>query len=81
MDMISDAAEGWLRALEDEFYLELCNHMIHSKHVRYASASEAQMAMLRQAYLRGREDALTPPIDSETFTQQVEATNAKARVR
>lgn len=59
MDVISDAAELWLGMLEDEFWCEIANHAIGSKHVKYPSGTEARRAMLRKAYLKGAADART----------------------
>lgn len=78
---MSDAAEIFLRALDEEFECELANHAIHSEHTKYESASDARMAMLRLAYLRGREDE-REPFDARDFAAdvaKVEAANAAKR--
>jgi hypothetical protein len=80
MDRISDAAELWLRLLVEEFMCEIANHDIGAKHAcKYESGTEARMAMLRLAYLRGREDALAQPTDFDADVARVEAANAKKR--
>lgn len=61
MDQISDAADLWLRLLDDEFWCEIANHEIGSPHVKFASVKDAKLAMLRLAYLKGREDATKSP--------------------
>ena len=71
MDEISEAAELWLRLLDDDFWCELANHAIHSEHVKYPSTTEARMAMLRLAYLKGREDATAQPEDFDTAANRI----------
>lgn len=79
MDSISLAAETFLQLLEQEFATEIANHQIHSEHVKYSSASDARMAMLRQAYLRGRHDATAAPADFDADVRRVEEANAANR--
>lgn len=80
MDSISLAAEAWLQLLQEEFSLEIANHDIGAKHAtKYASGAEARMAMLRQAYLRGRHDATAQPADFDADVARVEAANAAKR--
>lgn len=77
---ISDGADIWLRMLDREFECELLNHNIGSEHVKYATASDARMAMLRQAYQRGVEDATAPaPTTFEEDAARVEAVNNSAK--
>ena len=79
-DAISDAAEIWLRLLEEDFFLELANQAIGAKHAtKYESSSEATMAMLRLAYLKGREDATAQPADFDADMARVEAANRAKR--
>lgn len=78
--VISAAAEISLRLLEEDFFLELANHAIGAKHAtRFASSSEASMAMLRLAYLKGREDATAQPADFDADVARVEAANRVKR--
>lgn len=72
-------AELWLDMLRAHFACELANHSIDSEHIIYESSSEATMAMLRQAYTRGAQDATKTPADFEADVAAVEAANATAR--
>ena len=74
MDTISEGAELWLELLENDFTCELGNHAIQSEHVKYASATEARKAMLRLAYLKGREDATATPPDEDFETMAARIT-------
>lgn len=76
MAQISDGAETYLRQLEAEFYLEIANRDIGASGAtyRYASGADARLAMLRLAYLKGREDE-REPFDKRDFEADV------ARVR
>lgn len=80
-EALSPFAEDWLAQLADRFYLELANHDIGAKHAcKFDSYQEAMLAMLRLAYLKGREDAQPP--DTRTFEEtvaDVEAANARVR--
>ena len=79
-DALSDAAEIWLRLLEEDFFLELANQAIGAKHAtKYESSSEATMAMLRLAYLKGRSDATAQPADFDADMARVEAANRAKR--
>ena len=71
MDEISEAAELWLELLDGDFWCELANHSIGSEHVKYPSSTEARMAMLRLAYLKGREDATAQPADFDTAVTRI----------
>jgi hypothetical protein len=74
-DQISDAAEAWLSELHDDFAYELGNQAIASPHTKYESSKAAVLAMLRQAYVHGREEALralTPPPDFDQDVTQLE---------
>lgn len=75
-ERISDGAETFLRQLEAEFYLEIANRDIGASGAtyRYASGADARLAMLRLAYLKGREDE-REPFDKRDFEADV------ARVR
>ena len=75
-ETFSIAAETWLQLLVQEFMCEIANHEIGSPHVKYASGVEARMAMLRLAYLRGRDDALAVSADFDIDVKKVEAANA-----
>ena len=78
MEHISAAAEIWLRLLAEEFMCEIANHDIGAKHAcKYESGAEARMAMLRLAYLRGREDATAHPADFDADVARVEKANAE----
>ncbi len=79
MDQISDAAEAWLRLLHEEFGYELGNQAIQSEHVKYPSATAAELAMLRKAYLRGRQDAQLDAVPQLDFQHDVERVNAVNR--
>ena len=78
-ELLSPAAEIWLRLLEEDFSAELGNHAIHSEHVKFSSAADARMAMLRLAYLRGRSDATAQPADFEADVARIEAANRAKR--
>ena len=78
MEEITEAAELWLRLLDDDFWCEIANHAIHSEHVKYPSATEARRAMLRLAYLKGRDDATAQPDNFDAAVARVEAANAAA---
>lgn len=80
-NIITDAAELWLRLLEDEFFCELANHAIGSKHVKYPSGPEARMAMLRKAYLKGRADAMTQIAVDESSDFEADVARVVARNR
>ena len=79
-DVLSPAAGLWLRLLEEDFFLELSNHAIGSRHAtKYESSAEATMAMLRLAYLKGRSDATAQPADFDADVARVEAANRVKR--
>lgn len=80
MENISAAAEIALQLLQEDFTIEIANHDIGAKHAcKYASGADARMAMLRLAYLKGREDATKTPADFDADVARVEAAN-KSRV-
>ena len=78
-DRISETAELWLRLTEQEFGLKIANienclysnDSARARTFGYASPAEARMAMLRLAYLKGREDALTAPPDFEADVKRI----------
>ena len=71
MAEISEAAELWLELLDGDFWCELANHSIGSEHVKYPSSTDARMAMLRLAYLKGRDDATARPEDFDTAVTRI----------
>lgn len=78
MPDISAAAELWLQMLETDFTCELGNHAIQSEHVKYDSATDARRAMLRLAYLKGREDATYQQADFDAdVARAMEANKAR----
>ena len=82
-NIISDSAETFLRALADEFWCEMANREIGATGAtyKYESGDDARMAMLRLAYLRGREDE-REPFDQRSFDadiQRVQDANAEKR--
>jgi len=80
--IISTAAEVWLQLLQEEFFLEIANHDIGATHAtKYASGVDARMAMLRQAYLQGRDDATAQPADFDADVARVETANTANKSR
>ena len=76
---LSPAVELWLKLLADRFWCEIANHNIGAHHAcQYASSDEANFAMLREAYLKGRSDVLEPPLDFDADVKTVAETNASA---
>ena len=76
MSALSFAAETFLQSLAETFWVEIANHDIGAHHAtQYPSGADARMAMLRLAYLRGREDALTPPADFDADVKRVTDAN------
>ena len=79
MEKISAAAELWLRMTEDEFWLIVANidNCIHSDNAAraqtfgYASATDARLAMLRLAYLKGKEDASSERPDFDADVKRI----------
>ena len=71
MDIISDAAEFYLGSLVTDFGCERANTAIQSRHAKFATMRDADMAMLRLAYLRGREDATAQPEDFDTAVARI----------
>ena len=76
--IISDAAELYLQMLRADFSCERGNIMIQSRHAKFASMGECDMAMLRLAYLKGREDATATPADFDADMARVMAANEAA---
>ena len=78
-NIITDAAEVYLQMLLSAFYCERGNAMIRSRHAKFASVGECDMAMLRLAYLKGREDATAQPADFDADVARVMAANQAKR--
>ena len=68
MDIISESAETYLGSLVTDFGCERANTAIQSRHAKFATMRDADMAMLRLAYLKGREDATATPPDEDFDT-------------
>lgn len=78
MEPVLEAADLWLRELEDRFTTEIVNHELGCTGYKYqyASATEARLAMLRAAYNRGVQDAHGPR-DFDTDVQRVNELNRR----
>ena len=78
-NIITDATEVYLQMLLSDFSCERGNTMIHSRHAKFASVGECDMAMLRLAYLKGREDATAQPADFDADVARAMAANKAKR--
>lgn len=82
-ERISDGAELFLRSLEQEMWCEIANREIGASGAsyKYPSRQDAVLAMLRQAYLRGREDVIDPfeKRDFDADVQRVQDANKATR--